>query len=73
MRQSVECRRLFMMAARAARELGAEKMYITANASRESQAFYRAMGCVEAAEPVPALLAEEPNDVHMEYRFESLP
>lgn len=60
-------RRLFAAICDAARALRAEKLYISAHSSRESQAAYRALGCVHAAE-VNAVRAErEPCDVQMEY------
>lgn len=60
-------RRLFEAVCDAARSRGAEKLYISAHSSRESQAAYRALGCVLAAE-VNAVRAErEPCDVQMEY------
>jgi ribosomal protein S18 acetylase RimI-like enzyme len=57
---------LFHLAVEAARELGAPKMYISASSSVESQAFYRAMGCVEAEETIPELY-DDSYDVHMEF------
>ena len=60
-------RRLFIMAADAARALGAAKLYVSANSSRESQAFYRSIGCADAGEVIPELFEVEPYDVHMEY------
>ena len=60
-------RKLFTLAADAARALGGEKLYISAHSSVESQAFYRAMGCTEAEEYDPALTAAEPCDCQMEY------
>lgn len=70
---SEDCRRmgigreLFRLAADTARELGAEKLYISAMSAEESQEFYRAMGCVEALEYDPAHVEAEPCDVQMEY------
>lgn len=60
-------RQLFRMACGAARELGAEKLYISGHSARESQAAYRALGCVHAREIEPRLAAEEPFDVQLEY------
>lgn len=60
-------RRLFAAACEAARSLGAEKLYISAHSSKESQAAYRAYGCEHAVEVDPAHAAEEPCDVQMEY------
>lgn len=60
-------RRLFELAASGAREMGAEKLYISAMSAEESQAFYRSMGCVEAQEYDPWHVEKEPCDVQMEY------
>ena len=60
-------RKLFSMGSNSARNFGAQKLYITASSSEESQAFYRAMGCVYAEEIIPELFRTEPYDVHMEY------
>jgi len=62
-------KRLFLFCVEAAKKLNAKKLYITAQSSQESQAFYRAMGCVEAQEIIPELFEQEPFDVHMEYRL----
>lgn len=59
-------RKLFDMTANAAKKLGAKKLYISAHSSQESQAFYRAVGCVNAEEIIPELFEAEPYDVHME-------
>lgn len=60
-------RQLFALAAAEADRLGADKLYISAHSSKESQAAYRALGCVPAKEINEALAAEEPCDVQMEY------
>ena len=49
------------------RGMGAEKLYISAHSSKESQAAYRALGCTHAREIIPAIAEEEPCDVQMEY------
>lgn len=59
-------RALLRAAADDARRAGAGAVYISAHPARESQAFYRAQGCAEAAEPDDLLVAEEPYDVHLE-------
>lgn len=61
--------RLFRMACAAARELGAEKLYISAHSAAEVMAAYWALGCVEAEEPDPRHAAEEPCDVQLEKRL----
>ena len=62
-------RRLFSMICEEARQLGADKLYISAHSSKESQAAYRALGCSFAEEINEKLAAAEPFDVQMEYRL----
>ena len=62
-------RKLFSMACEEARRLGANKLYISAHSSKESQAAYRALGCRPAEEVNEELTAAEPFDVQMEYRL----
>ena len=62
-------RKLFSLACDEARQLGADKLYISAHSSRESQAAYRALGCTLAEEVNEGLAAAEPFDVQMEYRL----
>jgi len=50
-----------------ANHLGAKKLYISANSSEETQAFYRTMGCTEASQINQELFEKEPFDCHMEY------
>ena len=63
-------RKLFSLACEEARRLGAEKLYISAHSSKESQAAYRALGCTPAEEVNEGLAAAEPFDVQMEYRLQ---
>ena len=58
---------LFYQACEEARRLGADKLYISAHSSKESQAAYKALGCVHAKEINPKLAEEEPCDVQLEY------
>lgn len=60
---------LFRMACAAARELGAERLYISAHSAREVMGAYRALGCVEAEEPDSRHTAAEPCDVQLEFRL----
>ena len=60
-------RKLFSMACEEARRLGADKLYISAHSSKESQAAYRALGCNFAKEINEELASAEPFDVQMEY------
>lgn len=57
---------LFHLAKKWAKEQQAEKLYISAHSAVESQAFYRAMGCVEAVEYNKELVEKEPCDCQME-------
>ena len=59
-------RALLRLSAQWARANGAEKLYLSAHSSVESQAFYRAMGCVEAEEYQASHVKSEPWDCQME-------
>ena len=56
-------RKLFSLACEEARRLGADKLYISAHSSKESQAAYRALGCTPAEEVNEELAAAGPFDV----------
>ena len=58
---------LFLLAADWAKTGGAKKLYISAHSAMESQAFYRAMGCAEAAEYNKKHVEAEPYDCQLEY------
>lgn len=58
---------LFHMVCEEARMLGAEKLYISGHSSQESQAAYRALGCVHAKEINQKLAEQEPFDVQLEF------
>ena len=60
-------RALFLAAADWARARGAGKLYISAHSAAESQAFYRAMGCVEAQAYMRHHVEAEPFDCQLEY------
>lgn len=60
--------RLFCAAKQWAAQRGAKKLYISAHSAVESQAFYRAMGCVEAEEYNAAHVEKEPCDCQLECR-----
>ncbi len=59
-------RELFRIAKNWAKQHGAKKLYISAHSAVESQAFYRAMGCVEALEYNQGHVAREPSDCQLE-------
>lgn len=60
-------RKLFTLACSEAKNLGAQKFYISAHSSKESQAAYKALGCVPASEVNEKMAAEEPFDIQMEF------
>lgn len=59
-------KKLFSMACEYSREKHAEKLYISAHSAEETQAFYRAVGCVHAVYINEKLADAEPYDVQME-------
>lgn len=50
-----------------AKKMGARKLYISAHPSKETQAFYSAVGCSDVTEIIQDLLEKEPYDRHLEY------
>lgn len=65
-------RRLFAAICDAARAAGADKLYISAQSAKETQAAYKALGCVHAQEIDPTRAAEKPCDVQLEYDMRPL-
>lgn len=57
---------LFFLACEAGRMLKAEKLYISAHSSKESQAFYHAVNCVESLEYNQEISQSEPYDCQLE-------
>lgn len=57
---------LFLAAKEWAKEHGAHKLYISAHSAVESQAFYKAMGCVEAEVYNQEHVEKEPYDCQLE-------
>lgn len=60
-------RQLFAMACAEGKRLTADKLYISSHSSKESQAAYRALGCVHATEINEQLAQSEPCDVQLEF------
>jgi len=60
-------RELFRLACAEAKRFGAKKLYISSQPSEETQAFYKAVGCVPAAEINRKLFRKMPSDRHLEY------
>ena len=58
--------KLFSEAKRWAKNNGGKKLYISAHSAVESQAFYRKMGCVEAALYNKEHVEQEPYDCQLE-------
>lgn len=62
-------KRLFELACGAAKEFGAEKLYISAHSAEDSIAAYKSYGCVLAEEINVALAEKEPCDVQLEFKL----
>ena len=62
-------RELFEAARQTAGELGAEYLYVSAPSGTETQAFYREMGCVEAAWYSDEISEKHPDDCRLEIRL----
>ena len=60
-------KKLFELACKTAKEIGARKLYISAHSSKESQVAYQKLGCIEAAEINQVIAENEPYDVQMEF------
>lgn len=60
-------RKLFALCAEQARQLGARKLYLCAGSMERTMAFYKRLGCIPALEPDPRLVAEDLNDIQLEY------
>lgn len=60
-------RKLFALAADAARRMGWEKLYISSHSAAETQAFYRGLGCTDASEPDAEHVGREPFDCQLEF------
>jgi GNAT superfamily N-acetyltransferase len=58
---------LFKLCVNKAKEIGAEKIYISATSSEDSQKFYLGIGCKDAIEINKEFAEAEPYDRQMEY------
>lgn len=63
---------LFKLSCLEAIRMSANKLYISAQSSVESQGFYRSLGCIETVELNQKLYEKEPYDCHMEYVLKKL-
>lgn len=59
-------RKLFQKAIEEGRKAGARKLYISACSSKETIAFYYAMGCALTEDIIPELAEDEPFDLQLE-------
>jgi N-acetylglutamate synthase-like GNAT family acetyltransferase len=62
-------KKLFELCIKNAKEIGAAKIYISANTSEETQKFYLSIGCIDAEEINKELAENEPYDRQMEYKI----
>lgn len=62
-------RRLFDLIREEAEKLDIQGMYVSATPVPRTVGFYKAMGCRLLTCPDPQLIAEEPEDIHMQIRF----
>lgn len=62
-------KKLFEKVCKSAQWLGAKKLYISSYSAIETQAFYKAVGCVEAMEYNQDSVEKEPCDCQLEYKI----
>lgn len=62
-------KQLFLRGIAEARQAGARELYISACSSKETIAFYRAMGAEVTDDPIPEMVEEEPFDLQMVLRI----
>ncbi len=65
-------KKLFLLSAKEAKNLGAEKFYICAGSAEETIAFYIALGCEVAKEINQELYQQDTRDYQLEYEFNKL-
>jgi GNAT superfamily N-acetyltransferase len=65
-------KRLFLLSAKEAAQLGADKFYICAGSAEETIAFYFAIGCEEAKEINQYLYENDMRDYQLEFAFSKL-
>lgn len=58
---------LFQHIIKEAKNMGVHKLYISASSCEKTQAYYSAMGCVDATELCERLVHLEPYDIQLEY------
>lgn len=62
---------LFHMICQEAKLIGAKKIYISSHSSKETQAFYKKIGCSEALEINKHIAQQEPCDCQLEYDLQN--
>jgi GNAT superfamily N-acetyltransferase len=60
---------LFLSLKTAAKKLGVEKLYISTHPDRDTQAFYRSVGCQLAKQVIPKIFDKEPRDIQLEVKL----
>lgn len=60
---------LFDIACEEAKKMGAKKLYIYGHPSKETQAFYDAVGCKEAKEIITQISGDNPVDKQLEFKL----
>lgn len=62
-------KKLFELSAKAVKDLGGTKLYISAHSAKDSIAAYKSYGCVFAKEINSRLAEKEPCDLQLEYKL----
>ena len=60
---------LFLLACEEAKNLGAQKLYISSGNAKETQDAYRRLGCIPAQEINPEATERAPDDIQLEYHL----
>lgn len=63
-------KRLFQHVVLISQTMGAQKLFISSHPSKESQAFYKSLGCQYASEVILEMAENEPYDIQLEYRLD---
>lgn len=63
-------KKLFVLAAKTAKEWGADKLYICAGSAEDTIAFYMKIGCADTIELQQALYDSDPRDLQLEFSLD---
>lgn len=64
-------KKLFLYCTEQGKRWGADKLYICSSSAKETLAFYRALGCMDAKEIIGGISDDE-NDIELEYNLRPL-